>query len=240
MERGFTLNGQHCSILGVVMASKVLPVLAAPNDAYLQVPGRDGSYMFPRELVDGIIPIECGLLKANTVDLMITKRQISAWVYSKQKVRLIFDDEPDKFYWVKYDGVVGLDKMKTPGMGKFTLIFRCDPYAYSTVATSSALAVNNLGTAPVFPIITATFTATATEYKVLLGAPYVRVVRNFSIGDVLVIDMALSKVTVNGLRVMDKLDLGSRFFSIPAGASVISPSPVGVATPAVSYNARWL
>ena len=52
--------------------------------------------------------------------------------------------------------------------------------------------------------------------------------------------MALSKVTVNGLRVMDKFDLGSRFFSIPAGASVISPSPVGVATPVVSYNARWL
>lgn len=240
MERGFTLNGQHSSVLGIIMASKTVPILAGSNDAYLQVPGRDGSYLIPRELADVPLPIECGIKTANAIALMTAKRQIAAWVFSRQKVQLIFDDEPDKFYMVKYVGEIGLSKMSSPGMGQFTLIFRCEPTAYSIADTSSGLTTTNPGTAPVFPKFTATFTAAATSFRLLLGSSYVMVVRNFAINDVLVIDNALSKVTLNGINILSSLDLGSRFFSLPAGASTILPSPVGVANVVVSYKGRWL
>lgn len=245
MERGFTLNGQHSSVLGVIMATKGVPVLTASNDVYLQVPGRDGSYMVPRELADGAIVIECGISTANAIALMTAKRQIAAWVFSRQKVQLIFDDEPDKYYLVKYASEIGLSKMSSPGMGQFKLVFRCEPYAYFLTPKTQnfivdAISINNLGTAPVFPKFAVTFTAPATEFKVWFGNYYVRVVRNFIIGDVLIIDNALSKVTVNGLNAMASLDLSSRFFGIGSGLNTLNVTPVAKANTAITWKERWL
>ncbi|MFZ3132889.1 MAG: distal tail protein Dit [Desulfosporosinus sp.] len=261
MERGFTLNGQHCSGLGVVMESKTVPIITGSNDAYLQVPGRDGSYMFPRELADGAIPIACGILTATAIELMIAKRQIAAWVYSEQKVQLIFDDEPDKYYLVKYNGAIGLDKMKTPGMGKFTLVFRCDPSAYSVnplnrefndpvflapfmaIATDpiGSMILNNSGTKEAFPVFTVTFIAVATEIKIANGSDYVRVVRTFAEGDVLVVNCGLGKITLNGLREMASLDWqNSKFFSIAPGLTTLTVLPTNASITSVQFIERWL
>ena len=100
MSNGFTLKGQHCSELGIAMETKTLPALPLSDDSYIQAPGRDGSYLFARELADSTITISCGLLASDTTELMTIKRQLAAWVYSKQKIQLVFDDEPDKFYLV--------------------------------------------------------------------------------------------------------------------------------------------
>ena len=245
MERGFTLNSQHSSILGVIMATKGVPVLTGSNDVYLQVPGRDGSYLIPRELADGAIVIECGIKTANAIALMTVKRQIAAWVFSRGKVQLIFDDEPDKFYLVKYVGEIGLSKMTAPGMGQFKLVFRCEPYAYSLTPKTQnfiadAITITNAGTAPFYPKFTVIFTSPATEYKLLLGSNYVHLIRNFTIGDTLVIDHTLCKITVNNLNAISSLDLGSRFFPLPVGGSQVTPSPLGVAQVTVNYKERWL
>ena len=245
MERGFTLNSQHSSVLGVIMATKGVPILTASNDVYLQAPGRDGSYLIPRELADGAIVIECGIKTANAIALMTAKRQIAAWVFSRQKVQLIFDDEPDKFYMVKYDGEIGLSGMTVPGMGQFELVFRCEPYAYSITPKTQnfitdAISLTNAGTAPTYPKFTATFTATATEYKLWFGNYFIRIVRNFIIGDILVIDNAISKVTVNGLNSMVNLDLNSRFSGIGSGVNTLNVTPTAVANTIITWKERWL
>lgn len=254
---GFTLNGVHSSTYKTIILSKNRTVLPKVNDAYLQIPGRDGSYLFNRELEDRYIEIGCGVVRSLAVDLRSAIRSIAAWLYSPQKVKLIFDDEPDKYYMAKYYGAIGLDQRQTFSSGEFIVIFRCEPYAYSIQSTQTqssdsvflfpafpapaGLGVSNPGTASVYPKFTVTFTAPATEYKLLLvGANYVRVVRNFIVGDVLVIDHALSKVTVNGINAMANLDLSSRFFSIPVVGSQITSSPVGVAQILVNFNGRWL
>ena len=252
---GFTLNGIHCSTYKLVMLSKDRTVLPQVDDMYLQVPGRDGSYLFNRKLEDRHIEIICGLVRGSSSDLRTTIRQIASWLFYTQKVRLIFDDEPDKYYMAKYDGSIGLDQKRTNTLGEFTIKFRCEPYAYSLTTTQNESTdavflfpnfpiapgayILNEGTAPVFPKFTTTFTAAATEYKLVLGNYFMRVVRNFIAGDVLVIDHAISKVTVNGLNAMVNLDLSSRFFSLPVGLSQILISPVNVANITTNFNERW-
>ncbi len=129
MIYGFTLNGSHCSVFGVVMISKTLPVLPVSNDSYLEIPNRDGAYLSPGRLADGTITIECGLSTNSVAELVAVKRQISAWIYSKERAPLVFDDETDKTYMAKYDTAIGLNKLRTPGWGTFTLVFRCQPFA---------------------------------------------------------------------------------------------------------------
>ena len=255
MINGFTLNGVHCNTYNINMLSVDRTVLPAVNDVYLQVPNRDGSYLFGRELSDRIIKVDCSVFTSALVDLRLSIRQISAWLFTRQRVQLIFDDEQDKYYMAKYDGAIGLNQITTDG--EFSLIFRCEPYAYSITptqtqtvdavflfpnyATGVGLGISNLGTAPVFPKFTVTFTAPATEYKLLLvGTNYVRVVRNFIAGDILVIDHSISKITVNGVNAMLNLDLSSRFFAVPLVGAQVTPSPIGVAQILVTFNGRWL
>jgi len=244
MVNGFTLKGQHCSELGIAMETKTLPVLANPDDIYVQAPGRDGSYLFARELADSTITIICGLLTSDTTELMTIKRQIAAWIYSKEKIQLIFDDEPDKFYLVKYNGSILMDQTKSARLGTFTLTFRCDPVAYSKNDKTLVLSdfeVTNAGTADSHPKFTVTFINSATEYKIALASEFVRVVKNFVANDVLVIDHAISKITVNGTSAMAQLDWqNSKFFSLPPGLSQLIATPAGAATVSINYTERWL
>jgi predicted phage tail component-like protein len=244
MPNGFTLKGQHCSELGIAMETKTLPVLANPDDSYIQAPGRDGSYLFARELSDSTITIVCGLLTSDTTELMTIKRQIAAWVYSKETIQLVFDDEPDKFYLVKYNGTILLDQSKSSRLGTFTLVFRSDPVAYSkndkTLVLTDFL-VTNEGTALSFPKFTVTFSNPATEFKLALGSEFVRVVKNFAVNDVLIIDHTISKVIVNGVSAMAYLDWqDSKFFSLPTGLSQLIATPAGAATVTINYTERWL
>jgi len=244
MVPGFTLNGQHCSVLGIIMESKTLPILTKSKDVYIDIPGRDGSYLFKGALSDAVIPILCGIKTANAIALMAAKRQIAAWVFSKEKVRLIFDDEPDKFYLVKYDGEIGLEKMTAQGMGKFTLIFRCEPFAYDDQVIANFVAdtvtVTNAGTAETEPYFQTTFTATCTEWKITLGTDYCRVVHAFGVGDVLTMDFATGAVLLNGVRAMNLLDWqNSRFFTLPVGVSTLTVTPAGKSATLIKYTPKW-
>lgn len=244
MINGFTLNGIHCSSFGVAMVSKDRTVLPQSNDIYTEIPGRNGSYLFDRELADRNLSLDCGLLTNNATELRTTIRQISAWLYTKQRVKLVFDDEQDKYYLAKCVGAIGLDQVQTVRMGKFTLVFRCDPMAYSnndkTLVLDDFLVLND-GTAPAYPIFTVMFLNPATEFKLALGSDFVRVVKTFAVNDVLEIDHTLSKVTVNGVRAMAYLDWqDSKFFSLPAGLSQLIVTPAGTATVTLNFTERWL
>jgi predicted phage tail component-like protein len=243
MINGFALNATHCNVFGINMLSVDRTVLPAPNDVYLQVPNRDGSYLFNRGLLDRTIKVDCSIFATSMTQLRLLVRDISAWLFTQQRAQLIFDDEPDKYYMAKYEGAIGLNQITTDG--EFSLIFRCEPHAYSLTPktqnfVSDAISITNAGTAPTFPKFTVTFTAPATEFKLWFGNYYVRVVRNFVIGDVLVIDNSISKITVNGLNAMASLDLNSRFFSVGSGSNTLNVTPTAVANTTITMKERWL
>lgn len=241
--RGFTFNGTHSSAHGIAMLSKNRQALPAVNDAYMQVSGRHGTQLFPGELSDRVISIECGLAAASPENLRAKMRDIAAWLYTTGRVSLIFDDEPGWSYLAKLEG--SIDPKQVSTMSEFGLSFRCEPFAYGAEQQNSfvsdAVTVNNTGTFEALPIFNAVFTATATEWKVTLGTKFVRVVHNFAINDTLEVNCVTGAVLINGARAMDKLDWqNSEFFALAKGNNSLSITPTAKCTATVKHTPRWL
>lgn len=239
----FTLNGVHSGTFNIIMLGVDRTVLPATNDGYFQPPGHDGSYLFARELSDRTIMVLCQFIEDTVENLRTTIRQMAAWIHTDTRVQLIFDDEPDKYYLAKVSAAIGLDQTAT--MGEFTLVFRCEPLAYSIVPDSAdfiadSLTVINTGTAKAFPVFTVTFTAPAAEIQIYHDGLLVRLVKAFIIGDILVIDNSKGTVKLNGISVMTFLDWQqSDFFFLKSGTNLITATPPSVSTIATSFIKRW-
>jgi len=225
------------------MRSKNRQLLPETNDRYVQVPGRNGSILFPRELADRRIELDCAFVGSSLADIRAKARDIAAWLHTDDRANLSFDDEPGKSYKGKLASAVDLDH--TGRLGQFSLTFICEPLAYGEQVTanfvSDSVTVANAGTFPTPAIIEATFTDVASEFKVTLGTKYIRVVHDFVLNDTLKIDTGTGAVLINGTRAMDKLDWqNSRFFDLPVGESTLSITPTGRCTATVKHTPRWL
>lgn len=233
----------HTNFPGLSVRSGNRPIKSTVSNKYLNVPGRDGSYMFPGNARDKVKTYIFTLVANSFDELWPVFTEVSAWLHTKSKAQLIVDDQPDR-----YDMGVVEDEIepKFEGvMAEFEVQFHCEPYAYSLAPktqnfVSDSLTITNEGTAPASPKFTATFTATATEYKLWFGNYFIRIVRNFIIGDILVIDNAISKVTVNGVNAMANLDLNSRFFGIDTRTNALNVTPTAKATTVITWKERWL
>ena len=199
--------------------------------------------MFPRELADRRIELDCAFVGSSLADIRAKARDIAAWLHTDDRANLSFDDEPGKSYKGKLASAVDLDH--TGRLGQFSLTFICEPLAYGEQVTanfvSDSVTVANAGTFPTPAIIEATFTDVASEFKVTLGTKYIRVVHDFVLNDTLKIDTGTGAVLINGTRAMDKLDWqNSRFFDLPVGESTLSITPTGRCTATVKHTPRWL
>ena len=225
------------------MRSKNRQLLPETNDSYVQVPGRQGSILFPRELADRRIDIDCAFVEPSLADIRTKARDIAAWLNVTDRASLSFDDEPGKSYKGKLASAVDLDHAGR--LGQFSLTFVCEPLAYGEQITvdfvSDTAIVANAGSYQTPAIIEATFTGAATEFKVTLGTEYIRVVHDFEVNDILKIDTGTGAILINGTRAMDKLDWqNSRFFDLPVGESTLSITPTGRCTATVKHTPRWL
>ncbi len=225
------------------MRSKNRQLLPYPNDSYVQVPGRQGSILFPRELADRHIELDCAFVGSSLADIRTKARDIAAWLHTDDRANLSFDDETGKTYKGKLSSAVDFDHIGR--MGQFGLSFICEPLAYGTEATanfvSDAVTVSNAGTRPAPAIIEATFTSAATEFKVTLGTKYVKVAHIFAATNTLKIDTGTGAILINGTGAMDKLDWqNSIFFDLAVGANTLSITPTGKCTATVKHTPRWL
>jgi len=162
MAYGFSYNGKHSDTFGIIMHSKNRVMFPARNDKYEEIPGRDGSILFPGAFADRFIELECGLAKKSLSELRKTLRQIAAWLSTSGKAQLIFDDEPDLYYLGRIANQIDLEQ--TMALGRFTFQFRCAPLAFSVggyeieewLTTVHTMQVNNEGTYDALPVITIT------------------------------------------------------------------------------------
>ena len=239
---GITFNNKHSSIFG--LGAKVKrPLLPGNSDNYISPPGRSGSILFPGKPRDRFIPVDFGFMPASKALFRAKVWEIAAWLYTDEREVLTIDDEPGKYYVGKVEDQVDLEQAFV--LGKFSVVFRCEPFAYGSEVTTNfandSTTVTNAGTRPTPAIIEATFTDSATEFKVTLGTKYIRVVDDFVLNDTLKIDTSTGAVLINGTRAMDKLDWqNSRFFDLPVGESTLSITPTGRCTAKVKYTPRWL
>ncbi len=225
------------------MRSKNRQLLPETNDSYVQVPGRQGSILFPRELADRRINIDCAFVGSSLANIRTKARDIAAWLNVTDRTSLSFDDEPGKSYKGKLASAVDLDHAGR--LGQFSLTFICEPLAYGEQVTASfisdSVTVTNAGTFSALPIIEATFADVANEFKVTLGTEYVRVVHDFALNDTLKIDTGTGAILINGTRAMDKLDWqNSIFFELAKGDNTLNITPTGKCTAKVKYTPRWL
>lgn len=239
---GITFNGIHSSNFG--LGAKVIrPLLTGNSDTYVDVHGRAGSILFPGKPKDRPIPVEFGFMPATRELFRSRVWEISAWLYTEERKTLIIDDEPGKHYVGKVEDKIDLEQAYR--LGKFAVTFRCEPFAYGAEVTSNfandSVTVTNVGTYPTPAVIDATFAGAATEFKVLLGTDYIRVVNTFAINDTLHIDTGTGAVLINGLRAMDKLDWqSSQYFELAVGNNTLAITPAGVCTATTKHVPRWL
>lgn len=226
------------------MRSKNRQLLPGPNDRYVQVPGRQGAILFPRELNDRHIDLDCAFVGKTLSDLRARAREIAAWLHTTSQAILSFDDEQDKYYRGKL--LLSVDFAHLGNMGEFRLTFVCEPLAYGAEETvnfvNDIVIVSNQGTFESRPSFSATFAGAAAEWKVTApGGAYIRVVYGFKSGDTLEVNVATGAILINGTRAMDKLDWqNSRFFSLRVGESVLNVTPGGVCSTRVSWVPRYL
>ena len=226
------------------MRSKNRQLLPETNDSYVQVPGRNGSILYPQGLHDRYIELDCAFVEKSLPDLRTRAREIASWLYTQDRVVLSFDDEPNIYYRGKLAGKVDLEHIGK--MAQFSLIFRCEPFVYggeeNQIFVGDSAAVDNQGTTEILPRFTVTFTDTAAEWKVTnQDSDYVRVVNNFTIGDTMEVNCKTGAILINGTRAMDKLDWqNSRVFSLAVGQNALSITPTGKCSTTVYWTPSYL
>ncbi len=168
MTKGFTFNGQHCSSFGIGMLSKNRMILPAFSDQFENITGRSGSYLFPGDLQDRTIEVDCYIPESTLANLRSKARDVAAWLAVSSRAQLIFDDEDDKFYLARLANQVDLQQLFA--LGEFPLHFRCDPYAYAVTETDQTIfgsaTVTNAGNQPVSPLLICTMTGAVSNLTI--------------------------------------------------------------------------
>ncbi|MED0672032.1 phage tail family protein [Aneurinibacillus aneurinilyticus] len=158
---GFTYKGVSARSIGVRIKSIKRPLLANIRQQYEDIAGRHGSYSFTDGALEDItIEVECWFAAADREDLRYKARQTATWLYSKEKQRLTFSDEPGVFYMARIANQIDLETLIRHG--RFTLQFRCDPFVYAVQERVDRQMISNSphrfaiqtdGTAPTPPIL---------------------------------------------------------------------------------------
>ncbi|TQR48519.1 phage tail domain-containing protein [Bacillus cereus] len=132
-----TIDGKRISELKLALLPGFQHPAAPPiRDHAVSIPGRPGAYYFGSE----IEPMQFSLPllvkpQENRLELSAAiRKMVAAFIdpYGRPKeVKLIYDYEPDKYYWVRYSGSMPIDRYFS--MGKFELpLTAYDPHAYAS------------------------------------------------------------------------------------------------------------
>lgn len=132
---GFTLNRVPAKQLGIQLTGdSQRPILPPTVDFMLDIPGRNGSWDFGADLGPKPFDLSCALITKNEIFLQQAVSNLAAFLvdrYGKPRMlELIFDYQPDRKYYVRYVGVLAIDRII--GLGRFTLpLVAFDPHAYA-------------------------------------------------------------------------------------------------------------
>lgn len=202
---GFSFAGEHSSNYGLVMKSRKRPILPKRRIVREELPNRHGSIDFEVDTFeDRIIEVDCSFVENSIQNIRQKARQLAGWL--NKTGDLIFDDEPN----IKYIGKISnqIDLTTTARVGRFTLIFLCEPFAYGVSQnaiqfTTSTFNIENKGTWESFP----TLIITANSSQVSLTNQHTAeqfVINGLSTGDVIEIDNKNMIVKINNINGLNK------------------------------------
>lgn len=238
---GLLFNGQHSNDLGLYMKSKKRMILPATKDEYIEIPGRDGSILFAGTLTDHIDEIKFSVATTSLEALRAKSRQVAAWLFTRARSSLIYDDEPDLYYMAKVANQLDLEPMIAAG--QFSVQWRCLPLAYSIVestlsktVTTTPETINYAGTYNALPIITITATGDITNPSITIEDKTLIYTGTLTAGQSLVINCGTYQVTKAGANVMGSV---SGYFPVlyPGDNEVTMSAGCSLQ---IVYRERWL
>ena len=139
-----TLGGTADTALGIVLLNGYdEPMLPAPRQRYVEVPGRAGRHEFDGDLGARMMNLRFAIVDATTrAGLAALIRDLSDLLLDDDgrptDTTIVFDKEPTLTYTGRYAGRVPIDRLVGATVGEFTLPMLCsDPYAYGAEDTDS-------------------------------------------------------------------------------------------------------
>ena len=234
-----TYNGHDFS--EHVTAELMEPAGHALSPRTLAVPGRPGAALLGCELPPRVLRVQLFL----DAGVMLTAEERSAirhelygWLVAPMGAELSLTGEPD-LTWrdAVVTGVSDWDSLFEDGSCEVE--FTCfDPVAYGDGKSSAASTLTVGGTWTTWPVVTLTVLA-GSSVKVTdeLGR-YVLVERQFSAGDVVVMDFVAEAVAVDGTDASADVAVESTFFTLAPGTHTLTFA--GCSTHTVAWAERWL
>ena len=148
----------------VVLRDSRVDLFPRVKERVEEIPGRHGEIDFGGKLESRILELHVVVSEEFPFEEREKrKREIAGHLNPTMGTKvLVFADEPDKQYFVKYSGVIDIERQYTSWF-EFTIPFKCsDPYIYSELKTEEVNAVNsptyieviNAGNMDTLPVIT--------------------------------------------------------------------------------------
>lgn len=206
----------------------------------VEIPGKNGGYLRKKKRrPPRPISIEAVFMLDDEAVLRQTLEELSSILATDGIAELVFWDEPERVYLATYNGAS--EKGEWEGYHLAELNFICpDPDKFGSELEAGTTVTNN-GSGEASPIIIASFTAAASEYKIAhSNGKFVRVIYNFIAGDLLEIDLTRRKVKINSIVNMIAYDWRSQPFTLLPGNNVLTVTPDAVATTTIKYRPRWV
>lgn len=209
------------------------------NVSTVEVPGRHGSLFADAKLDPLAISVTVRLIPGFRSNYGYSyeesRRKIAGMLFSRKPSKLILRDDPTRYYYAILSGESQIEKLL--GTGQSTLTFICpDPIAIGAerkITLNEGLTSFHLdGTAPSFPIFS--IKAQSDEVKVSRGNRYVLPNMKLTKGDVIEIDCANERVTVNESTV--GVSLFSDYFGVESGTNSVT---VDGGSGILTANERW-
>jgi predicted phage tail component-like protein len=167
------LNG--VDIPSFVKVNKVkFSVLPPIENNLLKVRGKAGLYNLGQDVGKRTITAEITIIAEQINGVMGATRELAEWLYHKEPVQLIINDEPDKYYLVLPDGETEIDEIVNIGKGEITFVCT-EPFAFGATHEITFTPQNEedvayidvQGTAETHPQIELTLTEDVTAISVI-------------------------------------------------------------------------
>jgi predicted phage tail component-like protein len=111
----------------------MLPVMRPRN---VQIYGKSGIVdHYNNDYETRQISVDIAFIGDSYTELRSRAREIAAWLHSEEWNKLIFDDEPDKYYWARIYSGVNLENLYR--VGRSSIVFECQPFAYMVINTDA-------------------------------------------------------------------------------------------------------
>lgn len=201
-----------------------------------EIPGRHGEIYFDSKLGARIIELPVLANNITPSEREALKRTLAQYLNSAQGVKpLVFSDDIEKQYEVKYAGKIGLEQF--PTWMKFTIPFKTvSPYIQGSfeqthVGDGTLSNVGNFETP-----LTIEIDGPVTNPSVTVGEDTLFYTGTIDSGSKLIIDVEMLTVELDGVNVL--ADYSGGFPWLPEGNTTVTGASAGTTT--FKWRGRWL